>query len=127
MRCLNTFTFTCDMNETLSKDITERELSAAVSSMAKGKAPRYDGIPIDFPQKLWSIVGNNFHRMILNSFKKGALHAGVTMGLISLIPKKKDAKDLNYGRPITLLTNSYKIFAKTIPLPYSGRGSYTHH
>lgn len=45
-------TFTCDMNETLSKDITEKELSAAVLSMAKRKAPGCDGIPIEFFQKL---------------------------------------------------------------------------
>jgi hypothetical protein len=37
-------TFACDMNESLSRDITERELSAAFHSMAKGKAPGHDGV-----------------------------------------------------------------------------------
>ena len=46
-------TFTCDMNEALSRDITERELSTAILSMAKGKAPGHDEVPIEFFQKLW--------------------------------------------------------------------------
>ena len=36
------------MNESLSKKITEDELGIAVSVMAKGKAPGYDSIPLEF-------------------------------------------------------------------------------
>lgn len=38
-------TFTCGMNVTLSKDITERKLSAAILSMAKGKPRGVMGSP----------------------------------------------------------------------------------
>lgn len=41
-----TATFTNAINETLSKEITENELQGAVNSMAKGKAPGHDGIPV---------------------------------------------------------------------------------
>ena len=41
-------TFTCDMNEALSKDITKRKLSTGVLSTAKGKTPGYDGILIEY-------------------------------------------------------------------------------
>lgn len=54
--------------------------------------------------------------MILSGIERRTLHEGVTRGLISLIPKEGDSKDLNYWRPITLLTTSYKIFAKTLQL-----------
>ena len=40
----------------------------------------------------------------------------MTKGLISLIPKERNAKDLNHWRPITLLTTAYKIFAKSLQL-----------
>lgn len=43
-------TFTGDMNATLSRTITEKELSTAILSMAKGKAPGHDDIPIEFFQ-----------------------------------------------------------------------------
>ena len=108
--------FTCDMNEALSKDITEKKQLTTVLSMAKGKAPGYNGFPIEFFQKLESTIRNDFHRMLLKGIEKGALHEGVIRGLISLIPNEGDSKDLKYWRPIILLTNNYKIFAKTLQL-----------
>lgn len=49
--------------------------------------------------------------MIFRAMKTGALHEGVTNGLIRLIPKEGDTKDLNYWTSITLLTISYKVSA----------------
>ena len=40
-------TFTGDMNRALAKDITEKELAVALSSMARGKPLGHDGIPIE--------------------------------------------------------------------------------
>ena len=103
-------TFTPAMNEMLGKEILEQELRGAVNSMAKRKTPGHDGIPVEFYQKMWPTIGKDFHRMILQSINEGKLHEGVTRGLISLIPKEGDAKDLNYWRPIILLTVIYKFF-----------------
>jgi exonuclease III len=107
-------TFTDDMNASLSKEITVKEISAAILSMAKGKAPGHDGIPIEFFQHCGHSISKDYHKMILKSIEERTLHEGVTKGLISLIPKEGDSKDLNYWRPITLLTASYKIYAKTL-------------
>jgi hypothetical protein len=54
--------------------------------------------------------------MITRNMKSGTLHKGITKGLISLIPKEGDSKDLNYWRLIILLTVIYKIFAKILQL-----------
>ena len=48
------------MCEPLMRDITEKELSTVVIDMAKRKAPRHDGIPMNFFQKLWSTIGQDF-------------------------------------------------------------------
>lgn len=106
--------FTYDMNGLLSRDVMEKELSSAIISMAEGKAPRHDEIPIKFFKKMWPTIGQDFYRMILKGIEEGSLHEGVTRGPISLIPKERDPKDLNYWRPIILLTTNYKIFAKTL-------------
>ena len=66
------------MNEALSKEITEEELGRAVTSMAKGKAPGHDGIPVKFLKKMWHSIGKDFHLMILNGIRDGKLHEGVT-------------------------------------------------
>ena len=54
--------------------------------------------------------------MLTRGMENRVLHEGVTKGLISLIPKDGDTKDLNYWRPITLLTANFKIFTKTLQL-----------
>lgn len=54
--------------------------------------------------------------MVLKSIDEGAFPEGITGGLISLIPKEGDSKDLNYWRSITLLMANYKIFAKILQL-----------
>ena len=43
-------TFTRDMNGSLARSIMDKELSAAILSMAKGKAPVHDGILVEFFQ-----------------------------------------------------------------------------
>ena len=56
-------TFIPSMNELLSKEITDEELRAAAKAMAKGKAPRDDGIPLEFYQKTWLYVCLDYHAM----------------------------------------------------------------
>ena len=104
------------VSEILMQDITEDELYAAVKTIAKGKAPGHDGVPIEFFLLLWPTIGKDFHSMILRGIGKGILHKGMTKGIISLIPKEGDSKDFNFWRPITLLTTAYKIFAKALQL-----------
>lgn len=89
-------TFMKDMNESLAKDITEKELSSVIMSMTKRKDAGHDGILVELFQELWSTLGQDFHLMISKGMKNETLHEGVTKGLISLIPKEGDAKDLNY-------------------------------
>lgn len=36
------------MNDFISRDIIEKEVSTVVISMMKGKIPKYDEIPIEF-------------------------------------------------------------------------------
>jgi hypothetical protein len=54
--------------------------------------------------------------MVKKNIEEKKLYEGVTKGLICLIPKEGNAKDFNYWRPITLLTVSYKIFAKALQI-----------
>lgn len=89
-------TFTYDMNALLSRTFTDKELSSSIFSMARGKVPGHNGIPIEVFQHHWPTIGNDFLRMILKSMEEGAFHEGVTNGLITLIPKEGDSRDLNY-------------------------------
>jgi hypothetical protein len=109
-------TFTNVINEALKKEITENELHGAVNSMAKGKAPGHDSVPVKFFQTMWPTIGKDSHLMIKKNIEDKQLHEGVTKGLICLIPKEDDVKDLNYWKPITLLTVTHKIFVKALQI-----------
>ena len=54
--------------------------------------------------------------MISKNIEDVKLHEEITKWLIILIPKKWNVKDLNYWRPIILLTVIYKIFLKPYTL-----------
>lgn len=59
--------FTNTMNETLSKDITEKKLHRAVNSMAKEKIPGLDGVRIEFFFKVWHTSRTDLNLMIRNT------------------------------------------------------------
>lgn len=65
--------------------------------MAKGKAPGYDGIPMEFFQRYWPTIGRDFLQMLSKGLENGVLHEGVIKGLISLIPKRVTSKILTIG------------------------------
>lgn len=67
-----------------------------VRDMAKRKAPGHDGILVEFFQKLWPTLGEDFHQMVLKGIEQKRFHEGVTMGLVSLIPKEGELKSLDF-------------------------------
>lgn len=84
--------------------------------MADGKALGHNGIPIEFFRVCWHIVGEEFFAMIAMALDKGEINPRITKGLVILIPKEGDLLDLNYWRPITLLTAIYEDIAKVMQL-----------
>ena len=69
-------------------------------SMAKGKAPGHDGMPIEFFQLYWNSIGEDFHKMVNQSIEDGAFHEGITKRLIRLIPKEGMLKTYTIRGPL---------------------------
>jgi hypothetical protein len=82
--------------------------------MAKGHSPGPDGVLTEFYCKFWNTIGADFIIMIQHAIEVGNLLAGMTSGLITLLPKKGSRENLSNWRPITLLNSFYKIFAKVL-------------
>ena len=106
------------MNESSSKEITQGELFIVVNSMAKGKAPSDDMIPIEFFHQLWPTLGKDFYQMIRNSIKLGAFYKGVTRGLISLI-LRQHLRPLSIGDRLLFLLQSMRSLPKCYNLGYN--------
>jgi hypothetical protein len=102
------------MNANMTRPLSLVEITEAITPLPKGKAPRQDGIPIEFFQE----YVNEVAPMLLLAFK-AMLARGLTLeyinkGMITLIPKLENHSKLGNWRPITLLRSIYKILAKIL-------------
>jgi hypothetical protein len=99
-------------NEFLLAPFTEKEGREAIFSMEHNKAPGPDGFPAEFYQHFWETIKGD----LMNMFHE--LHTGelplfsLNFGVITLIPKVKEANKIQQYRPICLLNVSFKIFTK---------------
>ena len=83
--------------------------------MKNEKSPGVDGLPKEFYQINWDIIGHYFVNMANTCFKNKTLSETQKLGIITLICKNNDkAHLLNYWRPISLLCCDYKIIRKSI-------------
>ena len=100
--------------EMCDKDITEQEVCDAIQSFKKAKTPGSDGLTVEFYEKFWTIVKNNFMNVICESYQKGVLSQTQRMAIITLLDKGKNRYLLKNWRPISLLNVDYKIITKVI-------------
>ena len=100
---------------TLERVISRDELFDAMMTLHNNKTPGCDGLTIEFYRKFWKSLVNPLYENYQMCVKIGELNPSGKRGIINLIPKKN--KELSYvcnWRPITLLNNDYKIWAKAL-------------
>ncbi len=102
------------MNERLTRELTIKEVSEAIRALPKGKAPRHDGVPMEFFHEFVNEVAPTLFHAFAAMLNAGSTSAHINKGMITLIPKSGDRARLNNWRPITLLGSIYKILAKTL-------------
>jgi mannosylglycoprotein endo-beta-mannosidase len=99
-------------NEVLTAGFTEEEVFYAISQMEHNKPPGPDGFPVEYYQHFWDTVKNDpmalfnqLHTRELPLFK-------LNFGIITLLPKKENAVQIEQYRPICLLNVSFNVFTK---------------
>lgn len=95
-------------------EVTLEECKAALDGMASGKSPGIDGLPAEFYQRFWPVLGRDLTEVINASYRSGCLSLSQRSGLITLLYKRGDRLEMKNWRPITLLCVDYKIAAKAI-------------
>jgi hypothetical protein len=105
-----------EMKARLKAPVGKLELDEALKGMASGKSSGPDGVVIEFYKVFWDLIGEDYHKMILEAVSAGSLPRGVTNGLISLLYKEGGRGQLTNWRPITLLNVGYELFAKALQL-----------
>jgi hypothetical protein len=101
-------------NDILTSIFTEQEVKAAIFQMEHNNAPGPNGFPIKFYQVSWEIIKIGL-MALFHEFYKGELPLfSLNFGIITLLPKEKEAKQIQQFRPICLLNVSFKNFTKAM-------------
>ena len=90
------------------------ECKAALDGMASGKSPGLDGLPAEFYQRFWPVLGTDLVAVLNSCYTSGCLSSSQRSGLITLLYKRGDRLEMKNWRPTTLLCVDYKIAAKAI-------------
>ena len=103
-------------NALIEKALTIEELKASLlKSFQNNKTPGDDGLPKEFYEAFFDILGEHLLNSYKEAFVNGQLSVSQRRGVITLIPKEDSCLiDLSNWRPITLLNVDYKILTKTI-------------
>jgi hypothetical protein len=101
-------------NELLTSEFSEEEVKNAIFQMEHNKAPGPDGFPAEFYQVFWEVIKDDL-MAVFRDFHRGNLSLNnLNFGIITLLPKNKEARQIQQYRPICLLNVSFKVFTKVM-------------
>lgn len=97
--------------EICEAQITETEVQEALKLLKFNKSPGIDGLPGEFYQTFWYLIGNLVTEVYQESFNSKELPESMKTSILSPIFKKNDRENLQNYRPLSLTTCDYKILA----------------
>jgi hypothetical protein len=105
---------TLDERNLLDAPLTIEELDASLEKCNIRSAPGIDGMSNAFIKKYWQYFRIPLFNYANACFEKKILTTNFRSASIKLIPKKGDCSELKNWRPISLLSNMYKIISRAI-------------
>jgi hypothetical protein len=81
---------TQNTNESLTKDLTLKDVLDAIKALPKGKAPGHEGVPMEFFQEYANEVAPTLLKAFMSMLRDGVTLAFINKGIITLIPKIGD-------------------------------------
>ena len=98
----------------LMKIVTKEEIERVLFKMPGSKAQGPDGYTVEFFKESWNIIGKDVVVAVQSFFALGFLPKGLNSTILSLIPKKKEAKEMKDYRPISCCNVLYKLISKIL-------------
>ena len=108
---------TTDLTAVCDSPLTLRDLSEALSKLPRGKHPGSDGLPYEFYQAFWPLLGPPLLAVFLEAFASaaGSLTPTQLLGTVVLLYKGTGPRsDPASYRPITLLNADAKLLGKVL-------------
>ncbi|KAL6481312.1 hypothetical protein MHYP_G00093920 [Metynnis hypsauchen] len=100
--------------DSLETSFSLGELTEVLGKMNRRKVPGLDGLPVEFYSTFWDVLGPEIVEVAEDVHRQGRLTESMRSGVLSLLYKKGDPKDLANWRPLTMLCVDLKIFAKAL-------------
>lgn len=99
----------------LKAPIQLEEIHLALKSMNLDKCPGTDGLTIEFYKKFWPMIASHVHKLFNTYIERKILNRTAREAVTSLMGKPdKDPLNINSWRPLSLLNNDYKLYAKVL-------------
>lgn len=119
---------TVEMNEKLTRNVTDMEIRDAVFGIKASNAPGNDSLNGLFFQKYWDIIGPDIIKEIRAFVTTGTFPCEWNATQICLSPKISNPERMVDLRPISLCTVMYKIISRVLVsrLTVSGTGGIPH-
>uniref|UniRef100_A0A803Q9E6 Reverse transcriptase domain-containing protein n=1 Tax=Cannabis sativa TaxID=3483 RepID=A0A803Q9E6_CANSA len=105
-----------DMQVSMLKPFTRKEIKKALFSIPSSKSPGPDGFNSEFFKSMWPEIGEEFCLAILSFFESGNIPKEFNETAISLIPKTDNPSNAIDYRPIACCSTVYKCISKLICL-----------
>ena len=90
------------------------ELDTAIKNANLKSASGQDGLNTRFIKQNWPVFRVPLFKYAVTCFNKGELSHSFRSAVVRLIPKKGDARKIKNWRPISLLSNLYKILSRAL-------------
>jgi hypothetical protein len=98
----------------LEAPFLEKEVKDVVFGMDGNKAPGPDGFSLAFFQACWDVLKEDIMAVFEDFHARGRFEKSLNSTFISLIPKVTGASELKDYRPISLVSEIYKIISKVL-------------
>ena len=98
----------------LERPFDEEEIKRAIHDCDGNKAPGPDSFTLELFQSQWETMKDDVMRVFREFAKDGIVHGVTNETYIFLVPKKANSSKVKDFRPISLVTNIYKIIAKVL-------------
>ncbi|KAL2608299.1 hypothetical protein R1flu_026872 [Riccia fluitans] len=90
------------------------EIEEIIAGMQDEKTPGLDGLTVETVRKLWWKVKDDCIKMVHAVWRKKEISERDRKGVIKLLPKAGNKKNIKNWRPITLMNFTYKLVAKIL-------------
>jgi len=98
----------------LTRNFLEEEVKSAIFSMKSSSAPGPNGFGAHFLKTFWPTIKGDYLALFQDFYKGDLDIRRMNYGVITLVPKIKEANNIKHYRSICLLNVDYKGITKTL-------------